>query len=137
MADQTATPEQIAVRDVVFRINEAWSKLRGEAMTAALNECFADEMVIRGPGFVFLGKGRESAVMSYQDFVSQTEVKSFSSDEPQIDVTGETAIAQYKWTMTYVLNEQEYTEHGYDVFVFAQRGKRWLAVWRALLPEPN
>jgi hypothetical protein len=94
-------------------------------------------MVIRGPGFVFLGKGRESAVMSYQDFVSQTEVKSFSSDEPQIDVTGETAIAQYKWTMTYVLNEQEYTEHGYDVFVFAQRGKRWLAVWRALLPEPN
>lgn len=137
MADQPATPEQIAVRDVVSRINEAWSKLRGEAMTAALNECFADEMVIRGPGFVFLGKGREAAVKSYQDFVSQTQVKSLSLDEPQIDVTGETAIAQYKWTMTYVLNEQEYTEHGYDVFVFAQRGKRWLAVWRALLPETS
>lgn len=137
MADQPETEEQIAVRDVVSRINEAWSKLRGEAMTAALNECFAEEMVMRGPGFVFLGKGRDVAVKSYQDFVSQAEMKSFSLDEPQIDVAGETATAQYKWTMTYVLNGQEYTEHGYEVFVFAQRGKRWLAVWRAMLPEAS
>jgi hypothetical protein len=137
MADQPATAEQIAVRDVLTRINEAWSKLRGEAMTAALNECFAEEMVIRGPGFSLIGKGRDFAVKSYQSFVSQAEVKSLSLDEPQIDVAGETAIAQYKWTMTYVLNGQEYTEQGHDVFVLAKRGKRWLAVWRALLPETS
>jgi ketosteroid isomerase-like protein len=137
MADQPATAEQIAVRDVLTRINEAWSKLRGEAMTAALNECFADEMVIRGPGLSLIGKGRDFAVKSYQSFVSQAEVKSLSLDEPQIDVAGETAIAQYKWTMTYVLNGQEYTEQGHDVFVLAKRGKRWLAVWRALLPETS
>jgi hypothetical protein len=137
MADQPATAEQIAVRDVVNRINDAWSKLRGEAMTAALNECFADEMVIRGPGFAFLGKGRDFAVKSYQSFVSQAEVKSLSLDEPEIDVAGETAIGQYNWTMTYVLNGQEYTEQGHDVFVFAKRGKRWLAVWRALLPDTS
>lgn len=135
MADQTGTADQIAVRDVLARINDAWSKLRGDAMTAALNECFAEEMVIRGSGFVLVGKGRDFAVQSYHDFVNQAEVKSFSVDEPQIDVAGETATAAYKWTMTYVLNEQEYTEHGYDVFVFARRDKRWLAVWRALLPE--
>ena len=137
MAEQQRTAEQTAVRDVVSRINEAWSTLRGEAMTAALNECFAEEIVIRGPGFVFLGKGRDLAVQSYQDFVSQAVVKSFSLDEPQIDVAGETATAQYKWAMTYVLNGQEYTEHGHEVFVFAQRGKRWLAVWRAMLPEAS
>jgi hypothetical protein len=138
MADpQTDTAEQVAVRDVLSRINDAWSKLRGDAMTAALNECFAEEMVLRGPGFVFLGKGRDFAVQSYHSFVNQAEVKNFSVDEPQIDVAGETATAQYKWTITYVLNEQEYTERGYDVFVFARRDKKWLAVWRAMLPEAD
>ena len=135
MAGQTVTAEQIAVRDVLSRINDAWSKLRGDAMTATLNECFAEEMVIRGSGFVLVGKGRDFAVQSYQDFVSQAEVKSFSVDEPQIDVAGETATAAYKWTMTYVLNGQEYTEQGYDLFVFARRDERWLAVWRAMLSE--
>jgi hypothetical protein len=131
----TLTKEQTEIRDLLSRINNAWSKLRGDAMTAALNECFADEIVLRGPGFVFLGKGRDSAVQSYHDFVTQAEVKSVLLDEPQIDVAGDTATAQYKWSMTYVLNGQEYTEQGHDVFVFARRDNKWLAVWRALLPE--
>ena len=136
MTNQPAlTKEQAEIRGVLSRINNAWSKLRGDAMTAALNECFADEIVLRGPGFVFLGKGRDSAVQSYHDFVTQAEVKSVLLDEPQIDVAGDTATAQYKWTMTYVLNGEEYTEHGHDVFVFARRDNKWLAVWRALLPE--
>ena len=129
------TAEQDAIRDLLSRINDAWIKQRGEAMTAALNECFAEDVVMRGPGFVFIGKGRDLAVQSYHDFVSQAEVKSCSLDEPEIDVAGDTATAHYKWAMTYVLNGQEYTEHGRDVFVFARREKKWLAVWRALLPE--
>lgn len=136
MSDESAiTTGQAEIRDVLSRINGAWSKLRGEAMTAALNECFAEDVVMRGPGFVFLGKGRDSAVQSYHDFVNQAEVKSVLLDEPQIDVAGETATAQYKWTITYVLNGQEHTERGHDVFVFARRDSKWLAVWRALLPE--
>jgi len=129
------TKDQTEIRDVLSRINDAWSKLRGPALTAALNECFAEEIVLRGPGFVFLGKGRATAVKSYQDFVSQAEVKDFHLEEPQIDVAGDTATAQYKWTMTYVLSEQEYTERGHDLFVFTRRANKWLAVWRALLPE--
>jgi hypothetical protein len=136
MADQPGiTTDQTAIRDLLSRINDAWLKQRGEAMTATLNECFAEDVVLRGPGFVFLGKGRDLAVRSYHDFVSQAEVKNCSLDEPEIDVAGDTATAQYKWTMTYVLNGQEYTEHGRDVFVFARRSKEWLVVWRVLLPE--
>jgi hypothetical protein len=129
------TTDQIAIRNLLSRINEAWQKQRGEAMTATLNECFAEDVVLRGVDFVFLGKGRDLAVQSYHDFVTQAEVKQCSLDEPEIDVAGDTATAQYKWAMTYVLNGQEYTEHGRDVFAFARRDKKWLAVWRALLPE--
>src|SRR5215469_173012 len=135
MADQPGTPEQIAVRDVLTRINDAWSRLRGEAMASALNDCFAEEIVVRGPGFVLLGKGRDFAVKSYQEFVTQAEVKSFSADDPEIDVAGETATAQYKWTMTYVLNGKEYREGGHVLFFFGGGGVRWLGVWGGLLRE--
>lgn len=135
MAGQSDAAAQTAVRDVLKRINDAWSKLRGEVMTAALNDCFAEEIVMRGADFTLLGKGRDFAVKSYQDFLGHAEVKSFSVGEAEIDVAGETATAQYKWTMIYVLNGQEYTEHGYDLFVFTRREGKWLAVWRALLPS--
>jgi hypothetical protein len=136
MADQLSiTADQTAIRDLLSRINDAWIKQRGEAMTAALNECFAEDVVMRGPGFAFLGKGRDLVVQSYRDFVSQAEVKSLSLDEPEIDISGETATAQYKWTMTYAIGGQEYTEHGRDVFVVARRNKKWLAVWRAMLVD--
>ena len=136
MADHLSiTADRIAIRDLLSRINDAWLKQRGEAMTAALNECFAEDVVMRGPGFAFLGKGRDLVVQSYHDFVTQAEVKSVSLDEPEIDVTGETATAQYKWAMTYALGGQEYTEQGRDVFVLAQRDKKWVVVWRAMLVE--
>jgi hypothetical protein len=138
MADQRSIPaEQIAIRDLLSRINNAWINQRGEAMTAALNECFAEDVVMRGPGFAFIGKGRDLLVQSYRDFISNAEVKSVSLDEPEIDITGETATAQYKWTMTYVLGGQECNESGRDLFVLARRDKKWLAVWRAMLPDPD
>ena len=130
------TAEQIAIRDLLSRINDAWTKLRGEAMITALNDCFAEDVVMRGPDFAFIAKGRDLLVQSYRDFISNAEVKSVSLDEPEIDVTGETATAQYKWTMTYSLGGQEYTEHGRDLFVIARRDNRWLVVWRAMLPDP-
>lgn len=136
MSDQSnLTTEQIAIRDLLSRINNAWIKQRGEAMTVALNECFAEDIAMRGPGFALIGKGRDFAVQSYHAFVNQADVKNFSLEEPEIDVAGETATALYKWTMTYVLNGQEYTEHGHDVFVFARQKEKWLAVWRAMLTE--
>ena len=137
VSQPSVTAEQVAIRDLLSLINDAWIKQRGEVLTTSLNGCFAEDVVMRGPGFVFVGKGRDLVVQSYHDFVRQTEVKSVSLDEPEIDVTGETATAQYKWAMTYALNGQEYTEHGHDVFVFARREKKWLAVWRAMLVEPR
>ena len=129
--------EQIAVRNVLTRLNDAWIKQRGEAMISALNECFAEDVVMRGPDFALLGKGRDVVVQSYRDFVSHAEVKNVSLDAPEIDVAGETATAQYKWAMTYSLNEQEYSERGREIFVFARRDQRWLAVWRWMLVEPS
>lgn len=133
----TIAAHQTAIRNVLSRINDAWLNQRGEAMTAILNECFSDDVVMRGPDFALLGKGHNLIVQSYHDFVTQAEVKKFSQDDPEIDITGDTAVAQYRWAITYLLNGQEYSERGRDIFIFVRRDEKWLAVWRAMLTEPT
>ncbi len=133
-ANRLPAGDESAVRDLLTRLNDAWLHERGEAMTAALNRCFADEVVMRGPGFVLLGRGRDFTVASYRDFVAQAEVKHFSVEPAEIDILGSTAAAQYKWTMTYILSGQEYTEQGHDLFMLSRRDHQWLIVWRAMLP---
>ena len=125
--------DDAAIRSQLARINDAWQHHRGDAMVGVLSECFASDVVMRGPGFSLAGKGREAAVQSYVDFTNQAEVKAFNAEDPTIDVAGDTAVAQYQWQMTYVLAGQEYTEQGHDLFVFSRRGGEWLVIWRALL----
>jgi Domain of unknown function (DUF4440) len=131
MTDVSA--DESAIRTQLSRINDAWLHQRGVAMTRILNECFAEDVVMRGPGFTLTGKGREWAVQSYVDFTTPAEVKAFTADEPDIDISGDTAISGYQWQMTYVLADQEYTEQGHDLFVFSRRAGKWLVIWRALL----
>jgi len=138
MADLSSlTAEQAAVRDVLFRINGAWMNKRGDAISHALERCFADDIVTRGPGFVLAGKGRESAIRSYEDFVASAEIKNVSLDQPEVDVIDDVAVAQYRWKMTYVLQDQEYTEEGRDLFVLSATAGQWRVVWRALLTDPS
>jgi hypothetical protein len=131
------TDHSAAIRNVLSAINNAWLVRRGPAMVEALNPNFSDDVVFRGPGFTLLGAGRDFAVQSYVDFVNQCEVKDCSLDEPAIDVIGETAIAQYKWKMTYSLAGKDYTEQGHDVFTLSLRDGQWRVIWRAMLPEPS
>ena len=136
MADQsTQEAAHAEIRDLLARINNAWLHKRGDELTTALNACFAEEIVMRGPDFVLFGKGRDFAVQSYRDFVSQAEIRDFSLEEPEIDIAGETATAHYKWKMTYAIKGQEYAEQGHDVFVLSRRTTQWLAIWRVMLTE--
>src|SRR5437016_2936032 len=103
MPAELSDDPQTAVSDLLSRLNGAWMHKSGEEMSEALNACFAEDVVMRGSGFVLLGKGRALAVQSYHDFVGQAQVKGCSLEQPEVDVAGNTATAQYKWEMTYVL----------------------------------
>jgi ketosteroid isomerase-like protein len=133
MEELPSARDQAAILTQISRINEAWQEQSGELMTKTLGACFAEDVVMRGPDFALLGSGRDFAVQSYVDFVAQADVRNFTTDEPEVDVAGDTATALYAWQMSYVLAGQEYTEQGHDLFVFSRRGVQWLVVWRALL----
>ena len=121
------------IRLLVRKINDAW--LTGNP--DALNEFFHEDMIMKGPGFQTVGKGKQVCVQGYKDFLSQCVIKDYKESEPDIDVWGETAVAVMPWKMTYELAGQEYTESGHDVFTFTHQNGKWLAVWRALLSSPS
>ncbi|HEY1337841.1 MAG TPA: nuclear transport factor 2 family protein [Bryobacteraceae bacterium] len=117
------------ILSLLTRINNAWSQGR----PLELNQYFDDQMVIRGPQFQEMGRGREACVRSYVDFLNNAKVHQFSLGEVQVDLHGDTAMATYPWEMTYELQSGTYTESGYDLFVFSHASGAWRAIWRAML----
>jgi hypothetical protein len=123
------------IRDLLRTINDSWLSNNPDEVSKVLADCFHQDMVIKGCDLKTMAKGRDACVLSYAGFIRQAKISAFSQDEPDIQVTDDTAIATYGWTIMYALAGKEYTEPGHDVFVFQRTNGKWLAVWRAMLTE--
>ncbi|HXZ78463.1 MAG TPA: nuclear transport factor 2 family protein [Terriglobales bacterium] len=135
MKPQNSDLEQIQI--LLKSINDAWLKGRPEDVPQALTPHFHPDICIKGPGLQMMAKGRDACARSYQEFLQQATLKDCALSEPEVSVYGDTAVATFKWEMTYVLQGQEYRESGYDLFVLCRADGRWLACWRAMLPAPS
>ena len=125
------------INNLVRTINDSWLANTTDEIPKILANCFHEDMRITGCNLETLASGREASIRSYIDFIKQAKISAFSQDEPEIQVVGDTAIATYGWNITYTLDGQEYRESGHDVFVFSRTNGKWLAVWRAMLTEPE
>ena len=125
------------IRDLIRTINNSWLSNNPEEVSKILTDCFHADMVIKGCDLKTMAKGRDECVRSYVGFIQQAQVKTFSQDKPEIQLTGDTAIATCGWTITYVLEGKEYTEPGHDIFVLQRANSKWLAIWRAMLTESS
>lgn len=123
------------IRDLIRAINESWLSDKPDEVSKFLNDCFHSDMVIKGCDLKTMARGREECVRSYVGFIEQAKIAAFSQNDPDIQVTGDTAVATYGWTIMYTLNGKQYTEPGHDVFVFHRSDGKWLAIWRAMLTE--
>jgi hypothetical protein len=123
------------IRDLLQRINSSWLSRKPEEVSKILGECFHADMVIKGCDLESMAEGREACVRSYIDFIEQARISAFQQGEAEIRVVGDTAVASYGWSITYVLEGKEFTEPGHDVFVFSRADGKWLAIWRAMLTE--
>lgn len=121
------------IRTLLARINDAWLKGRPEDLPSLMNGCFSENIVVVGPGFQVIGRGREACIASYGDFVRAAKIEHHQFSEPAIDVWDDAAVASYAWEITYKMEGNEHRDSGHDVFVFTHVGGNWRAVWRALL----
>jgi uncharacterized protein (TIGR02246 family) len=121
------------VRQVVERINDAWRSGRPDGLAAY----FHPDIVIVGPDYQEMGRGREACVASYRDFLGSAVVRAYRESGLVVRQWGTTAVATYGWEMDYEQGGQLHREAGTDLFVFARQGDAWLAVWRAVTFGPK
>lgn len=111
-------------------LNAAWL----EGHPERLAEFFHPEIVMAAPGFEGRLEGVEAGVESYAAFVRGAEVRAFDTENLSIDVWGSTAVASYRFTITYEKDGETRQDEGWDLFVFAHDGEDWQAVWRTIVP---
>ena len=127
--------DEQAIRDLIRAMNDAWMAGPVEDIPAALDQCFHDDIVIRGADLSITGRGKEACIQSYVEFVQQAVIRECTLDDPEIDLAGDSAAAVYTWEMTYEMEGQEYSEAGADVLMLTRVDGRWLINWRAMLPS--
>jgi ketosteroid isomerase-like protein len=131
MASALEQNDHEKIRSLVARMNVAWLKRDIER----LNDCFHNDVVIKGPNFQEMARGREACVKSYEDFIGLATVKEFKASEPVIDLFGGTAVASVPWAISYRMNDQDYDESGHDLLVLTREEGQWRVIWRAVVPS--
>ena len=120
------------VRALVDRINGAWMTGRPEGLRATLTECFDDAIVIVGPHFHEVARGKDACIGSYEDFVARATLHQCRLSEPRIDVWGDAAVVTYAWEMTYELDGEVDQNSGQDAFLLPRTAAGLRAPWRAM-----
>ena len=129
---ETHTEVFIAVQDVrqaLDHLNQAWRDKRFDL----LEQCFDDDVVMKGPGFKELCRGKSRLVQSYAEFMQQSDITEYSESNHFVHEWGNTAVAGFDWSMTWTQSGKTDQGSGQDLFVFERRGDRWIAVLRVML----
>jgi hypothetical protein len=129
----TTGDERDQVAQQVRLINDAWMSGHPDQMRDALDV----DVIFVQPGFGGRETGRDAAIASYREFVTQAALRRYEESELSIDLSGHTAVATYRWRIAYAMDGKDYDETGRDLFVFDRFGTRWRLVWRLLIPDPG
>ena len=120
------------VRQVLERINGSWRS----GQLDQLGDCFHPDMVIVGPGYQELARGRDACVASYRAFLRDCLVRAYRESKLDVREWGGVAVATYAWEMDYEQGGRLHREVGTDLFVFERQDEGWRAVWRAVTFSP-
>jgi ketosteroid isomerase-like protein len=109
--------------------NRAW--VGGDADAAGA--LFHDDVVMAVPGSSRRLRGRAAVVRSYADHIRRVKTLAFEERDHGVDVTGDVAVAAYRFFTRYEVNGTVGEELGREILVFARGDRGWLAVWRTRL----
>jgi len=125
--------EEVAVRNVIEKIGNAWRRKQFEG----LEECFHEDAVIVGPGYVEFGRGRGACAESYREFATNAQVLEYSESSHSLRVWEQTAVFTFSWEMTYQREGGPVHESGTDQLVLEHTANGWQVVWRYLFFQPS
>jgi hypothetical protein len=120
--------ESNEVRRALDGLNAAWRERR----FADLAACFDEAVVMRGPGLIELVRGREAVVRSYAEFMTKSTITEYAESGHAVDRWGETAVARFDWSMTWIQDSKADRASGQELLVFQRRGTQWVAIERVM-----
>jgi hypothetical protein len=121
--------QEADVLESLNQINQAWLDGRPEAMLPLIHP----EITMVIPGFAGRIRGSEAFVAGFKDFCEHAPLDSFHTSDHQTDLSGDTAVASYRFEMVYEREGVCYHATGRDLWVFGLHEGKWLAVWRTML----
>jgi hypothetical protein len=124
------TQTQQLIWHTVQKLNKEWLNNK----TEELAYYFHKDMVITGPDLHELAHDKAACIKSYKDFIDKAVIHEYKEYDPEVNVFAYTAIARYKFDITYEMDGKTYKETGRDLFVMIKEEERWQAVWRTMIP---
>jgi len=76
---------------------------------------------------------RDTAIASYQNFMSHAKIRRFEASEPVVTQQNDTAVAEYAWDMAWDSEGQSYEAKGRQVLVLVRLAGGWSVIWRTQL----
>jgi len=120
------------LREVIAKIDAAWRLKKFDG----LDECFHEDAVIVGPGYVEFGRGRAKCAESYREFATNAAVLAYHESGHTLRIWETTAVHTFAWEMTYQRDQGPKHETGTDQLVFQLNSAGWQLVWRYIYFEP-
>jgi hypothetical protein len=82
-------------------------------------------------------EGRKRAVDGLRELVGSALVAEYSESDLAIDVWEDTAVATYRYKISWEPAAKRLDQVGHDLFVFRRAGGSWVAVYRLAAEGPN
>ena len=130
--EQMKEADRGAVAALIRAINDRWRTKHYDE----IGELVGDDVVIAPPGFAVRVRGRAAYVQSYRDYDAAATTLEFSAGEPQVDVSGDSAIAVCPFDVIYELDGKRYHDRGHDILALSRSSGDWKVVWRTMQATP-
>ena len=118
------------IRQTVQAINEASRKGDIEALKSLCHQ----DVVIVPPGFVQRAEGRDTYLKSVENFCATGKVLEYKERSMKIDTFGDVAVVYYRYETKWEMEGETFSEKGNDVMVLGRYERKWLLIWRTLIP---
>jgi ketosteroid isomerase-like protein len=118
-----------AVHATLAAINQAWRQKTPDRMAPYLHP----DIVMTFPRFQGTVSGRATFIEGFKEFCANAKVLEYSESDEQILVIGSTAVASFRFSMTYERATYRERSTGRDLWVFQYIDGNWKAVWRTMM----
>ena len=124
-----------AIRSILRRINETWLGAPVADFHEAMSDCFTDDVIFNGPDFREVARGKPACIEGYAEFAGTAENPRIHARRARRQLLRRYCNRNISVEAYLPARRAYLPETGYDVFVFVRRKGRWLATWRAMVPQ--